>query len=117
MPSDTAPEGGAGSEQTPGQETAAWRLSRKEICDSDRNMKLLCSQARKREIREYFGEMAEYKVKTEGYLTVTVPRIQGPEFFGWLTVMGKDVRIVKPRKTAAAYRDYLKILAREYKGV
>ena len=61
--------------------------------------------------------MAEYKVKTEVYLTVTVPRIQGPEFFGWLTVMGKDVRIVKPRKTAAAYRDYLKILAREYKGV
>ena len=117
MPADTAPEGGAGSEQTPGQETAAWRLSRKEICDPDRNMKLLCSQARKREIREYFGEMAEYKVKTEGYLTVTVPRIQGPEFFGWLTVMGKDVRIVKPRKTAAAYRDYLKILAREYKGV
>ena len=48
---------------------------------------------------------------------MTVPRIQGPEFFGWLTVMGKDVRIVKPRKTAAAYRDYLKILAREYKGV
>ena len=116
-PSDTEPGEDSGPVHIPEQETAAWRVSRKELCDSGKNMKLLCSQAREKEIREYFGELAEYKVKTESYLTVSLPRVQGPEFFGWLTVMGKDVRIVKPRKTAAAYRDYLKILAREYKGL
>ena len=115
--SDTEAGDGCGSEHNPEKETAAWRISRKGLCDSGKNMKLLCSQAREKEIREYFGDLAEYKLKTEGYLTVSLPRVQGPEFFGWLTVMGKDVRNVKPRKTAAAYRDYLKILAREYKGL
>ena len=61
--------------------------------------------------------MAEYKIKEDGEIQITVPQISGPQFFGWLTVMGKDVHILKPKKTAAAYRDYLKTLAKEYKGV
>ena len=51
------------------------------------------------------------------YLHVTVPHIAGPKFYGWLAMMGKDVHILKPKKTAASYRDYLKTLAKEYKGV
>ena len=31
-------------------------------------------------------------------------------------MMGKDVHILKPKKTAASYRDYLKTLAKEYKA-
>ena len=42
---------------------------------------------------------------------------KGPKFYGWLAMMGKDVHILKPKKTAASYRDYLKTLAKEYKGV
>ena len=34
-----------------------------------------------------------------------------------MAMMGKDVHILKPKKTAASYRDYLKTLAKEYKGV
>ena len=42
---------------------------------------------------------------------------KGPKFYGWLAMMGKDVHILKPKKAAASYRDYLKTLAKEYKGV
>ena len=78
---------------------------------------LQCDASREKEIREYFGSYGEYKLKESGYFHVTVPHIAGPKFYGWLAMMGKDVHILKPKKTAASYRDYLKTLAKEYKGV
>lgn len=48
---------------------------------------------------------------------VTVQLPENSKFYGWLTGMGGDVRILKPKKSALAYRDYLKSLAKEYKGV
>ena len=74
-------------------------------------------KSKEKEMRAFFGTMAEYKIKEDGEIQITVPQISGPQFFGWLTAMGKDVHILKPKKTAAAYRDYLKTLAKEYKGV
>ncbi len=92
-------------------------LDENEIQDTEKSMKLLCREAREKEVREYFGSYGVYKSKDSGDLSVTVPCISGPQFFGWLTAMGRDVTIVKPKKTAAAYRDYLKLLAKEYKGI
>lgn len=92
-------------------------LDESEIQDAEKPMKLLCRDTREKEIREYFGTYGSYKNKEAGYISVTVPQISGPQFFGWLTAMGRDVTIVKPKKTAAAYRDYLKLLAKEYKGI
>ena len=80
-------------------------------------MKLLCRETREKEVQEYFGTHGNYKTKEAGYISVTVPQISGPQFFGWGSAMGRDVTIVKPKKTAAAYRDYLKLLAKEYKGI
>lgn len=82
-----------------------------------KQMKLLCDNKKKQEIKAYFGEYAEYKEKALGYFTVTAPQMSGPQFFGWLTAMGKEVHILKPKRLAASYRDYLKILAKEYKGI
>lgn len=82
-----------------------------------KQMKLLCDNKKKQEIRAYFGEYAEYKDKGLGYFTVTAPQMSGPQFFGWLTAMGKEIHILKPKKLAVSYREYLKILAKEYKGV
>ena len=31
--------------------------------------------------------------------------------------MGRDVVIAKPKKVVQAYRDYLKSIARDYKGI
>lgn len=92
-------------------------LDESEIQDAEKPMKLLCRDTREKEIRKYFGTYGSYKNKEAGYISVTVPQISGPQFFGWLTAMGRDVTIVKPKKTAAAYRDYLKLLAKEYKGI
>ena len=90
--------------------------SKKEIRDTEKTMKLNFSASRKKDVQSYFGKLGEYKEK-EDHMTVNLPSIAGPEFFGWLTSMGKDVYILKPKKTAAAYRDYLKSLAKEYKGI
>ena len=82
-----------------------------------KEMKLLCGGAVQAEVREFFGEEAEYKMKESGDLTVTAQLPENSKFYGWLTGMGGDVRILKPKKSAAAYRDYLKSLAKEYKGL
>lgn len=92
-------------------------LDESEIQDTEKTMKLLCRETREKEVREYFGSYGTYKTKEAGYISVTGPQILGPQFFGWLTAMGRDVTIVKPKKTAVAYRDYLKLLAKEYKGI
>lgn len=93
-----------------------WKFDKKAPV-SEKTMKLLCSNRLKKEVKEYFGRDAEYKEKGPGYFTVTAGQLGDPQFFGWLTAMGKDVHIVKPKKTAQAYRDYLKSLAKEYKGI
>ena len=88
---------------------------------STRNIKkeirLLCAGAVQQEVREFFGEDAEYKVKDSGDLTVTAELPENAKFYGWLTGMDGSVRIVKPKKSALGYRDYLKSLAKEYKGL
>lgn len=97
--------------------TPVWEPKTPEIVQDRKPLRLLCNKEREEEIRAYFGEYAEYKEKEPGYLAVTVPAMEDAQFYGWLTAMGKDVHIVKPKKAAAAYRDYLKILAKEYKRI
>lgn len=92
-------------------------LCKDEIQDTEKVMKLQCNGAREEEIRAYFGSYGEYKTKDSGSLHVTAPLSAGPKFYGWLAMMGKDVHILKPKKAAASYRDYLKSLAKDYKGI
>lgn len=82
-----------------------------------KEMRLLCTGGVQSEIRDFFGKDAEYKIKENGDLMVTVQLPENSKFYGWLTGMGGDVRILKPKKSALAYRDYLKSLAKEYKGL
>jgi predicted DNA-binding transcriptional regulator YafY len=84
---------------------------------SDKKMKLICASAREPEIQEYFGEYAQYSEREDGTLLVVAPLLNDPQFYGWLTSMGTDVRLFKPRKAGQAYREYLKSLAKEYKGL
>ena len=100
-----------------GTENGFMSLCKSELQEADKPMKLVCRKSKEKEMRAFFGTMAEYKIKEDGEIQITVPQISGPQFFVWLTAMGKDVHILKPKKTAVAYRDYLKTLAKEYKGV
>ncbi len=92
-------------------------LCKEEIQDSEKMMKLQCNASREEEICAYFGNYGEYRLKDSGSLHVTAPLTAGPKFYGWLAMMGKDVHILKPKKAAASYRDYLKSLAKDYKGI
>lgn len=91
-----------------------WKCEKGEV-SGGKPMKLLCSSRLESEVRAYFGKEAEYRDKGLGYFTVITGQLNDAQFFGWLTAMGKDVHIVKPKKAAQAYRDYLKSLAKEYK--
>ncbi len=82
-----------------------------------KTLKLLCGNSVKKEVQDYFGDFAQYKDKGAGYFTASVQVAETPQFYGWLTAMGHEVHIAKPKKAAQAYRDYLKGLAKEYKGI
>lgn len=88
-----------------------------EIQESAKPMKLLFNEKSEDEIKKFFGDNCEYKSKDSGDFVVSVPQMAGPNFFGWLVSMDGNVRISKPRRIAQAYRDYLKSIVREYKGI
>ena len=110
---ETAPENLEISPQKP-EKIAASAVSEKK---GGKPLKLLCDNARREDVQEYFGDFAQYKDKGDGYFSVTVQIAESPEFYGWMTAMGRDVRICKPKKSAQAYREYLKGLVKEYKGI
>lgn len=95
-----------------------WTFEREDASETDgirKQMKLLFKKEKENDIRAYFGEFDDYKEKGEDMYTCCVTYASDPQFFGWLTAMGKDVRILKPKKLAQSYRDYLKMIAKAYK--
>lgn len=92
-------------------------ITRTQSKGEEKQIKLLCENAVRPEIQRWFGSSVQYKEKEPGYFIALVQTAEDPEFYGWLTHMGKSVHIAKPKKAGQAYREYLKSLAREYKGV
>ncbi len=86
-----------------------------EICNTEKNMKLVYPADRAEEVRAYFEEKGKYKEKSQGHWTASVPRLKGPHFYGWLVSMEGEVHISKPKKAAEEYRKFLKDLIKEYR--
>lgn len=82
-----------------------------------KRMLLFCEKKREADVRAYFGGLAEITSEDPGLLVVEAPVSQDFRFFGWVAAMSGDVHLRKPKRLAAAYRDYLKTLAKEYKGI
>ena len=82
--------------------------------DSGKQMKLICTESGKSSVQEFFGGEASFKFR-DGVDVAVVPLRDDKVFFGWITAMGDDVQILKPKKVSQAYRDYLKQLSRRYK--
>ena len=80
-----------------------------------RQVRLLCSEQAYEQIRAFFGDETEIRQKEGDNLVVTANAPDTPIFYGWLTAMGVDVRLIKPKKMVQSYREYLKTLSREYK--
>lgn len=80
-----------------------------------RQIRISCTEDVLSSVRKYFGDEAEYKEKTDGTFLVTGEVADTSFFYGWLTAMGKSVHLLKPKKLAQSYREYLKDIARDYK--
>ena len=83
--------------------------------DRKKQMKLQCSEKGRKLAWEYFGDSAEYKKREDETFVVTAPLLEDPSFFGWLTAAGGEIRLIKPKKTSQAYRDFLKGIIKDYK--
>ena len=83
--------------------------------EEDKPVKLLCRNKKKKEVMAALGNYAQYKEKEEDTFVAAVQVDETSEFYGWLTGMGKDVILMKPKKSVQAYRDYLKGILKEYK--
>lgn len=92
-------------------------IERTQSQKEEKQIKLLCEEGVLPQVQHWFGPQVQYKEKEFGYFIAVVQTAEDPEFYGWLTRMGKSVHIAKPKKAGQAYRDYLKSLAREYKGI
>lgn len=91
-----------------------------DISDFDENaerktMKLQFNREKEKEVQSFFGKLENIKEKSEDILSGCVEYACDPKFFGWLTSMGKDVKILKPKKLGQSYREYLKTIAKTYK--
>lgn len=82
-----------------------------------KELKLVCQNSAKKKIQRAFGPEISCKAKGEDTFTVTVEAVVDKALFGWLASMGRNVHILKPKKVAVAYRDYLKNIAKDYKGI
>ena len=58
-------------------------------------------------IIDRFGQDVLMVPQKDGSFTVTVTVQMSPQFFGWLTGIGKGLRILWPKEAADAYRRYL----------
>ena len=83
--------------------------------EEDKPVRLLCRNKKKKEVMAALGNYAQYKEKEEDTFVAAVQVDETSEFYGWLTGMGKDVILMKPKKSVQAYRDYLKGILKEYK--
>ena len=103
-------EGSAFSNEAHKKAKNSWLLP-----PEDKPVKLLCRNKKKKEVMAALGNYAQYKEKEEDTFVAAVQVDETSEFYGWLTGMGKDVILMKPKKSVQAYRDYLKGILKEYK--
>lgn len=80
-----------------------------------KEIKLLCKNSVRKEVLKALGKKVPYKSKGEDCFTVVIRTEPDRKFYGWLASMGRSVHILKPKKVAASYREYLKSIAKDYK--
>ena len=97
-----------------GTENGFMSLCKSELQEADKPMKLVCRKSKEKEMRAFFGTMAEYKIKEDGEIQITVPQISGPQFFGWLFGLEDNVELIAPQKAAEEYRRKLKAVLEQY---
>lgn len=101
----------------PEAEFPAMELSTNSEESHTQKMKLLFHNDVREEVERVLGKDWAYKEKGANSFSVTIRHKEDAQLYGWLASMGKNVHIQKPVKAALAYRNYLKGIAKEYKGI
>lgn len=78
-------------------------------------VQLRCKKSAVPSLRVRYGENCRILKEEEKHVIAEVPEIPGNAFYGWLTVQGGAVKIIKPKETAKEYRRLLKKLLEGYK--
>lgn len=81
----------------------------------EKEVKLICPLELCGQLVAYLNGPVEWKEKKDGMAVVSGRAVLKNGFYGWLTYLGPEVRLQKPRKAAAAYREYLKEIMKKYK--
>ena len=61
-----------------------------------------------------FGKEVEIRKKEDGYCSVRVNVAVSDVFFGWLTGLGPEVKLVAPEHVVGHYQTYLKNILNRY---
>ena len=64
-----------------------------------------------------FGKDISVRTIKEEEVTVRVKAVVSGQFFGWLTGLGRNVKVVSPANVRDAYQSYLKEILEKYKEV
>lgn len=59
-------------------------------------------------VMDRFGKDIIVKKRDDGYFTISVKVAVSGQFFGWLTGIGKEARIISPDEVKKQYKDWLK---------
>lgn len=86
-----------------------------ETSGEEKQVKIQFVKEKEAFIRSRFGTLEKCKEKEENFFTASIVCVPGPDFFGKLAVLGTDVKILKPKKLAQEYREYLKNIVKSYK--
>lgn len=65
-------------------------------------------------ILDRFGKDIDIRSREEGLVSVRVRAAVSSQFFGWLSGLGKDVRILSPESVRQSYVDFLKQILDNY---
>jgi predicted DNA-binding transcriptional regulator YafY len=82
-----------------------------------RQVRLKCSDSALPVLKKCFPYDTQVGDQTEDEYSFMLQVSDLHLFYGWLTAMGPDVLLLKPKKMVQDYRDYLKLLARQYKDI
>ena len=81
---------------------------------TDTKVRLTCRNELAGVVIDRFGSDIFMVPGSDGFFTATVTVTVSPQFFGWVTAIGKDMVITGPEEVTREYRAYLQEVMREY---
>ena len=81
----------------------------------DETVRLVCENHLIGVILDRFGKDIWLLPEDEDHFAAQMTVTVSPQFFGWLTGIGKAARIAGPEKVRAQYRDYLEGIMENYR--